>query len=149
MSSIIQYLENSPTIYTINFNNDNFDHSVGSVIDWDPHSGCYCHEADGIQSPALGLGHEMAHIAYNPRLVQWLTSLTMGAGAYQNWEEYRVIAGVETQAALTLGEPIRHDHYCGTLPRVTTPTFHTPVTYPPPPPPLSIYGRYVMSLGPH
>src|SRR6266851_8662147 len=63
----------------------------------------------GRQSPALGLGHEMAHgdAGWWDRLVG---GMTVGAGNYDNWEEWRVIAGPETSAANTLGEDTRTDH---------------------------------------
>jgi RHS repeat-associated protein len=149
MAAVIQDLENSKTVYNVNFNNnddDSFD-PITNVINWDPYSGCTC-TSGGIQSPALGLGHEMGH-ADAPGLGNFLVLIKIFAGNYDNWEERRVITGLETEAARTLGEPIRPDHRCAGTPRVATPIFHTPVVYPAPPPSLTPYQQYVLSLGPH
>jgi RHS repeat-associated protein len=148
MASVINDLQNSSTIYLIDFNNnddDSFDPST-NTINWDPHSGCSC-TSGGIQSPALGLGHEMGH-AHNPHLGGFLSSISIFAGNYDNWEEGRVITGLESATAETLGEPKRPDHRCAATPWVPNPTSHTPVVYPPRFS-LSPYGAYVLSAGPH
>jgi hypothetical protein len=44
------------------------------------------------------------------------------AGRYTNLEERRVINGPEHNAANSLAEPVRHDHYCTDTPVVPTPT---------------------------
>jgi RHS repeat-associated protein len=137
MASTIEDLQNSSTVYTINFindGNDRFDPSTDTVY-WDPYSGCVS-TSGGTQSAALGLGHEMDH-ADHPFLGGLLSRIP--AGRYTNLEEWRVIFVGETTAAHTLGEPTRPDHYCqgppGTpgTPVMPTTTAHTPVTYPPPP----------------
>jgi hypothetical protein len=142
MAFIIQDLQNSSTVYTINFNNLNDDsfNPLTNVINWDPNSGCTS-STGGTQSPALGLGHELAH-AQHPELGNFLANITVLAGNYDNWEEWRVIWGAETDAAHTLGEPTRPDHDCTATPRqygpfpyphIPDPTLHTPVVYPTPP----------------
>jgi len=71
----------------------------------------------GKQTPALGLGHEMAHAdaSFWDRLIGWVPW-----PSYDNLEEPRVITGPETAAARTLGEAIRTDHG-GTPYTVSTP----------------------------
>lgn len=106
MAQIIQDLNNSSTIYSVMFNNNNHDDYSGHIISWDPHSALRCTNK-GRQSPALGLGHEMAH-ADNSLLDEvtgWIPS-----GQYDTREEQRVITGPETTAAGTLGEDTRTDH---------------------------------------
>jgi len=110
MVQIIQDLNASPTIFTVvpnSINNDSYNPTT-HTINWDPHSALRC-TSGGRQSPALGLGHEMAHgdAGWWDRLVG---GMTVGAGNYDNWEEWRVIAGPETSAANTLGEDTRTDH---------------------------------------
>jgi RHS repeat-associated protein len=136
MEHIIGILESSTTTYRINFNNqddDSFDPST-NTINWDPRSGCSCTGGNGIQSPALGLGHEMAHAAAPSWLGTLLSNLSLFAGDYDNWEERRVITGAELNAAHTLGEPVRTDHKCSVTPRVPSPTSHSPVVHFPPGP---------------
>lgn len=148
MASVINDLQNSSTVYLIDFNHnddDSFD-SGTNTIHWDPHSGCSC-TSGGTQSPALGLGHELGH-AEDPHLGNFLSMISIFAGNYDNWEEARVITGVESAAAETLGEPKRPDHRCANFPHVPNPTFHTPVVYPPRHT-LSPYETYVLSIGPH
>jgi RHS repeat-associated protein len=148
MASVISDLQNSSTVYLIDFNHNNddsFDPST-NTINWDPHSGCSC-TSGGIQSPALGLGHEMGH-AHDPHLGNFLSLISIFAGNYDNWEEGRVITGLESAAAETLGEPKRPDHNCAATPWVPDPTTHTPVVYPPRFS-LSPYGAYILSAGPH
>jgi len=119
MAEIIDRLDASSTDYIIDYNNLNDDSYNPSthIIQWDPHSahrvGCA-----GSQSPALALGHEMAH-ADQP----WYWSLIgrIPWPDYDNLEEWRVITGPETGAAHTLGEGTRRDHR-GTPYHVQTPT---------------------------
>jgi len=119
MAGIIRDLDSSSTIYTIVYNDvddDSYDPST-RTIHWDPHSALRC-RGDGMQAPALGLGHEMAH-ADQP----WYWSLIgwVPWPGYDNLEERRVIVGPETGAAHTLGEGTRTDHG-GTPYTVLTPT---------------------------
>lgn len=108
MASIIHNLNGSSTKYTIVINNnddDSYDPTT-HTIHWDPHS-ALCIHSGCTQSPALGLGHEMAH-ADQPwywGLVGWVPW-----PSYDNLEERRVIRGPEKKAAHTLGECTRTDH---------------------------------------
>ncbi len=108
MANIIHDLDASSTTYTIVYNNaddDSYDPST-HMIHWDPHSALRC-SGGGKQTPALGLGHEMAH-ADQPwywDLIGWVPW-----PGYDNLEERRVIVGPETDAAHTLGEGTRTDH---------------------------------------
>lgn len=95
---------------------DRFDPDT-STISWDPYSALRTTRG-GRQSPALGLGHELAHAVENPAREARLTS--RNAGAYDTAEELRVIRGSEAHAARTLGESARFDHR-GYLYRVATP----------------------------
>ncbi|HEY9157294.1 RHS repeat-associated core domain-containing protein [Candidatus Binatus sp.] len=108
MNQIIQDLNTSSIIYNIMFNNNSVDSydSWNHIIQWDPHSGNRCTNK-GRQSPALMLGHEMAHADNSllDQLTGWIPS-----DQYDNWEEERVITGPESSAADTLGEDTRTDH---------------------------------------
>jgi RHS repeat-associated protein len=125
MAQTIQNLQNSSTIFTIDFINDGDDRfsRATNTIYWDPYSGCKS-TSGGTQSAALGLGHEMSH-ANHPTLGRFLAKID--AGRYTNLEEWRVISGPETAAAHSLGEPTRPDHECSGTPQMPTPTAHTPV----------------------
>ncbi|WP_408583214.1 M91 family zinc metallopeptidase [Hafnia alvei] len=101
-------------------NGDNFN-SMVMKIHWNPHAALLCSNGKK-QSPALGLGHEIAHAheymfgnidEYDKRKNNKMSS-------YGNKEEYRVITGPESTAAKTLDEGIRTDHF-GTDYSVLTP----------------------------
>jgi hypothetical protein len=96
--------------------NDRFDPQTNTVY-WDPHSALRTTQG-GRQSPALGLIHELAHAAEQPRREAALEARSVAG--YDNLEERRVIRGVERHAAGTLGEAVRCDHR-GSLYRVATP----------------------------
>jgi hypothetical protein len=78
MAAIIDKLEKSPTVYTVLINNvhdDSYDFLTKTIY-WDPTSAIVCEGGSGSQSPALGLGHEMAHadggtLAEVLRLIPW------------------------------------------------------------------------------
>ena len=119
MTQIIKDLETSSTEYDLEYNNvgdDEFIYAT-NTIRWDPHS-ALCTTGGGSQTPALGLGHEMAHADYPALFGAFLESLP--SAAYDNLEEERVITGPETTAAQTLGEGTRTDH-AGTPYTVPTP----------------------------
>jgi RHS repeat-associated protein len=86
--------------------NDSFD-PVTNTVNWDPTSGLVT-TSGGVQSPALGLGHELAHAAGLRSLTSNLSLIP--AGGYGNLEEFRVISFWEVGAATRLGEGIRYDH---------------------------------------
>jgi RHS repeat-associated protein len=118
MAQIIQDLNQSSTVYNIQYindGNDQYDPSTKTIF-WDPHS-ALCATSGGSQTPALGLGHEMAHAdaGWWDQLIGWIPW-----PSYDNLEERRVITGPETYAAQTLGEAIRTDHG-GTPYNVPTP----------------------------
>jgi NleD-like pathogen effector protein (putative zinc metallopeptidase) len=95
---------------------DHFDPNTNTIA-WDPYSALRTTKG-GTQSPALGLGHEVAHAVEAPEREDTLTAHRLPR--YDNAEERRVIRGSERQAALTLGEAVRCDHR-GTTYRVATP----------------------------
>jgi len=105
MARVIHDLDNSSTTYTVIMNNDNDDHYVPSTheIHWHPHSALRC-TSSGRQSPALGLGHEMAHAdgGFWSRLLVYIPW-----PGYDDLEERRVIAGPETNAARPFGQSLR------------------------------------------
>ena len=97
-------------------NDDHFDPNTNTIA-WDPYSALRTTHG-GTQSPALGLGHEIAHAVEAPARESALAARTMPH--YDDAEERRVIRGSERHAALTLGESVRFDHR-GTTYRVATP----------------------------
>jgi hypothetical protein len=101
---------------TINHRNDDHFDPSNNTIAWDPYSALRTKR--GTQSPALGLGHEIAHAVESPKRESVLMNRSLRN--YDNCEERRVICGTERHAAQTLGEAIRRDHR-GTTFRVATP----------------------------
>lgn len=95
---------------------DHFDPNSDTIA-WDPYSALKTSQG-GRQSPALGLGHEIAHAVEAPSREDSLTSRRLPR--YDNAEERRVIRGSEAHAARTLGEAVRSDHRGSTY-RVATP----------------------------
>ena len=124
MRMIFQKLSSSDQTYYIKPDaqgNDRFDPSTGTVY-WDPTSALRTTES-GTQSPALGLGHELAHAEgydYDEDRFRDLGSTPIPD--YDDAEEQRVITGPETSAALTLHENTRCNHRAQSLPTVTKPT---------------------------
>jgi hypothetical protein len=88
-------------------NDDSFDPVTGTIA-WDPHSAMRT-SGGGTQSPALGLGHEVAHAVEVPGREARLASKR--CARFDNAEERRVILGSERHAARTLGEATRDDHW--------------------------------------
>lgn len=108
MAQIIQDLNNSSTTYNIQYindGNDAYDPTTNTIF-WDPNSALRT-TCGGTQTPALGLGHEMAHAdaSFWDQLIGWIPWPN-----YDNLEERRVITGPETNAAQTLGEAVRTNH---------------------------------------
>ncbi|HEY1428562.1 MAG TPA: hypothetical protein VGF18_03250 [Candidatus Tumulicola sp.] len=102
---------------TVNHRNDDHFDPRTDTIAWDPYSALRTTNG-GRQSPALGLGHEVAH-AVEPRDIEQRLAHHRLA-RYDNAEERRVIRGSECRAARTLGEATRKDHD-GTCYRVSSP----------------------------
>lgn len=95
---------------------DHFDPNTNTIA-WDPYSALRTTRG-GTQSPALGLGHELAHAVEAPGREAALSARILAH--YDSAEERRVIRGSERHAAHTLGEGVRFDHR-GTTYRVATP----------------------------
>jgi hypothetical protein len=95
---------------------DHFDPNTDTIA-WDPYSALRTTRG-ATQSPALGLGHELAHAIEAPSSEAALAARALPR--YDNAEERRVIRGSERHAARTLGEGVRYDHR-GTTYRVLTP----------------------------
>jgi hypothetical protein len=112
-------LQNSPRRFTLAIDHrgdDHFDPNDGTIA-WDPYSALRTTRG-GTQSPALGLGHEIAHAVEDPRREAALSKWALPR--YDDAEERRVIRGSERHAARTLGEGVRFDHR-GSAFRVATP----------------------------
>jgi hypothetical protein len=121
MRQLIDQLESKDTplvvIYALADARGDFSTSNGDAIAWNPYlagqgteNGYGPRKADGppgSQSPAMLLGHEMAHAAGGPMTKQLHR---FPAGDFGNMEEERVIKGPETDAARSLGEDTRDDH---------------------------------------
>jgi hypothetical protein len=95
---------------------DHFDPDTDTIA-WDPYSALRTTRG-GTQSPALGLGHEVAHAVESPAREAALAARY--SKRYDTAEERRVIRGSECHAAHTLGEAVRYDHD-GSVYRVATP----------------------------
>jgi hypothetical protein len=122
MKQILQKLIESPNIYHIKRDCDGHDRFDGKdTVYWDPTSALITTTSGG-QTPALGLGHELAHAQgfdYSPDRYDTLVNITVPN--YDTAEEQRVITGPETLAANFLGEGTRTDHSASSLPTVLTP----------------------------
>ena len=116
---LFERLDHSARHFHLRINHRDDDHfdPNDDVIAWDPYSALRTSEG-GTQSPALGLGHEVAHAVEAPAREDRLTAHRLPQ--YDNAEERRVIRGSERHAALTLGEAVRYDHRGSTY-RVATP----------------------------
>ncbi|HEY0615862.1 MAG TPA: hypothetical protein VGC96_14525 [Candidatus Elarobacter sp.] len=116
--SVIERAERSRTPHRIVIDHHGRDayQPWSHAVVWDPHSAMRV--GNGRQSPALGLVHELAHAAGDPRFRRLHD---VPDAAYDDAEERRVITGVERHAARTLHEATRHDHG-GTLYDVREPT---------------------------
>ena len=112
-------LESSPRRFRLSINHRGDDHfePATDTIAWDPYSALRTTRG-GTQSPALGLGHEIAHAIESPAREASLNNRLRPG--YDTAEEARVIRGSERHAARTLGEAARFDHR-GNLYRVHTP----------------------------
>jgi RHS repeat-associated protein len=118
MRRMIVDMQESDTLYTVitthSMDADYTDvRSSDHVIVWNPHLGLKCeqqgpHEYGAMLSPAMALGHELAHQRHDS-LAAFLQSIDIGD--YENLEERRVIKNYENPAALTLGEGVRSDHF--------------------------------------
>jgi hypothetical protein len=116
---LFERLERSPRHFHLKIdrrNDDRFDPN-SNTISWDPYSALRTTNG-GAQSPALGLGHEIAHAVEAPAREARLSARALPR--YDDAEERRVIRGSERHAAETLGEAVRYDHRGDTY-RVATP----------------------------
>jgi hypothetical protein len=86
-------------------------------VRWNPYLALEILETGEIQSPALGLAHELGHAAAwdtiqnlilgeNPAFAAWSRRLRSDSN-FGNTEERRNNIYVESRAAETLGEPLR------------------------------------------
>lgn len=116
---LFERLDSSSRHFQLQINHrddDHFDPDTNTIA-WDPYSALRT-TGGGTQSPALGLGHEIAHAVEAPAREAKLSARALPR--YDDAEERRVIRGSERHAAHTLGEAVRFDHR-GTTYRVATP----------------------------
>ena len=109
MRRILDDLERSPQITRVvgdAIARDSFEPQTRTIV-WNPQMAARFADG-GRQSPALLLGHELAHADMDAALQERLGRQT--DPRYDNAEERRVIVGAEAHAARTLGETPRHDH---------------------------------------
>jgi RHS repeat-associated protein len=111
-------LQQSTKTYTVYVKADNptVYSPISGNIGWDPLKGLRVE--NGVQSPALGLKHEMDHAAQHEDTGRAITSNMRPEGPR---EERRAVAE-ETESAELLGEPTRARHREGRLENVSTPT---------------------------
>jgi RHS repeat-associated protein len=129
MTKIINDLESSKTVYTVKFHGYTVaGRNYGSAflpgqntIYWEASQAVRCSASNQTISPALVLGHEMAH-ANQGWFARLLSKILPDSwfGNYDNYEEWRVITGPEAKTAKDLGEGLRTSHHGSTYP-VTSP----------------------------
>jgi len=107
MAAIIADLQARSTVYTVTV--DSYFSGPSSCqednsVRWNPMLGVKTSDG-GVLSPALVLGHELAHLQGHSN---WRSHVWWPGN--DNLEERRVITGPERAAAITLGESIRTDH---------------------------------------
>jgi len=117
MSEVISQLESSSNVYTIvptdhmpPYSN-RYDPETRTIY-WMPHKALKVDPCKKGQTPALALGHELAH-AYNDdndRDAMLERAMTPTGDAYENEEEKNVIRMFENNAAMDLGESLRFWH---------------------------------------
>jgi RHS repeat-associated protein len=116
MAQVIKTLEDSPQNFYVVFNNNKDDYycathaqACGPVhsVHWDRHIGLVCTNGGRI-TPALALGHELAHAAGDGKKARHL--LTIPDPDFDNKEERRVQTTYEIPAATQFGEGIRWNH---------------------------------------
>jgi hypothetical protein len=126
--------KDEPTLKTNNIHDDSFD-SKTNTINWDPKSGLDVAGEGGttdwsggtIQSPALGLFHEMGHaIQDNRNPTQYAQDAAQFDGQYDTKEEKRVVSKGETNLANGLDEPTRASHDGLNVVNVKGPTAKSP-----------------------
>lgn len=88
-------------------------------IGWDPKEAIKID--DGVQSPALGLRHELDHAAEHDRTGNAITRKNGKSTKATRSEEKRAV-GNESKTASILGEPARNSHSEGTPIQVETST---------------------------
>jgi hypothetical protein len=108
--------EGNPTVYNPNTRNIGYDPRAGLKI------------KKGVQSPAMGVRHEVSHAAEHDRIGR--DPRTDGRGrkseTAREREEQRA-TNAETQTAKNLGEPTRERQTEGEIVRVPTPTIKCPL----------------------
>jgi hypothetical protein len=118
MRAVITAFESGNFHIAINSQGDDRYDPDTRTVHWDPYKRGDLTNG-GHQSPALILGHEMAHATENPQLNERLRNTR--DSKYDNKEERRVILNYESPAARELGESTRSNHR-GKLEWVPCPT---------------------------
>lgn len=118
-AQLIQYLAKSPYTYTINASTSvpcdtggaAFSKITGT-IDWNPRCALRCDKGQ-LQSPAIGLLHEMVHALYFQQ-----------GSDFGQYEDQLIINGFETPIAQALGEGTRLKYGTAQPVLVASPTSH-------------------------
>ena len=106
---MIEMLENSSEVFVVVFvdNNEMTYDSGTNTIYFDINSGLILGNMKSVQSPALGLAHEMGHAA------QDITGVINEAHGSEYYLEVHNLQTYETPIARELGEPIRNNYFDG------------------------------------
>ncbi|EMM4086377.1 protein rhsD [Shigella flexneri] len=116
MKRSIEDVSKSEQVIKIKYINGNEPSRFSSsdrTIYWNNHAALFCSTAKGSvsQSPALGLGHEIAHAQlYLVSKDDYIHSVNAFDSEFENKEERRVISIFESHAAKTLNECVRNSH---------------------------------------
>jgi hypothetical protein len=119
-----EQLKSSETVYRIYVlegNRTAFD-SDKNYVGWDPKEGMQTEE--GIQSPAMGLRHELDHAAQKDRTGKAVKRNSDGTSNKESRKEEDRATKDETKTAKKLGEPTRKNHDEGEPERVPESTYH-------------------------
>jgi hypothetical protein len=118
-SEMYDKLEKTDEVFTVNFNDENamyFDSNTKN-IQYDPHSGLLIKSNNGIQSPSLGLAHEMGHAKqYLDGYLQKVNSKYKGPKNTEKYKQYKIKkieepnTKVEGKIAKDIGEPSRQNY---------------------------------------
>lgn len=113
--ALLEKLENSKTVFTIVFVNDDNDYFDSSTMNiyWDMDSGLVMKDGTSIQSAALGLAHEMGHASqYLDGALDPLNNAKTQAEADAARAKIEAdnLKNCETPIAKQLGEPTRKNY---------------------------------------
>lgn len=130
--ALIEKLEDYDAVVTIEITYDDtvwYDYN-NEIIYWDPYSGLILEDGTSVQSSALGLAHEMGHVAQDiDNLYNHLSKHERNEYNQIMREEKNNLETYETPIAKELGEPVREDYYAFTGVYKTNNPIHYSRTY--------------------